>query len=34
VAVEHDVPLLTLNRDFRRIAAIEPALRLVEVSVK
>ena len=34
VAVEHDVPLLTLDRDFRAIAAIEPTLRLVEASLK
>ncbi len=34
VAVEHDVPLLTLDRDFRAIVAIEPALRLVEAPLK
>ncbi len=31
VAVEHDVPLLTLDVDFRHIARVEPALTLIEV---
>lgn len=29
-AVEHDVPLLSFDRDFKQLARIEPGLRLVK----